>query len=322
METATIDRTPFIASWPAIWRRFASYPGPRRCVHAEGLWRRIRGVPPGIMIQGSWYCLERCLETVLARLLQDLPFASARPSQPRRVPLGLLLLARQELTADQLRAGLGAQREAGSGRIGEWLQELGFVSEQQVTAALARQWSCPVLRGESWPSSQGLMPQIPVTLLESFEMAPVAYVEATRTLHIAFGEGIDYSVLFALERMLDCRTEPCLAPPRVLRHRLEMLAGPRQESEARIEGVGGMGEFARIVRSYCLRLHASEIRIAQCHERVWIRLFRRSSGPLDLLLRLAETDTSASSSWLPERHPLGLKSRTGLPITAMPDRGA
>ena len=62
-----------------------------------------------------------------------------------RVPLGLLLLSRQQLTAAQLRTALEAQRAAGQGKIGEWLRQLGFVTELQVTAALARQWSCPVL---------------------------------------------------------------------------------------------------------------------------------------------------------------------------------
>ena len=145
---------------------------------------------------------------------------------------------------EQLRAALRAQRSAGRGRIGEWLRTLGFVSEQQVTAALARQWSCPVLRTNSFSPGNSTLsahraPQIPVTLLESFVMIPVEYVETTATLHIAFGEGIDYSVLYAIEQMLGCRTESCMAVPSLVRQNLQSLSERRGESEVVIRPRGG-----------------------------------------------------------------------------------
>jgi hypothetical protein len=276
--------------WQKFWQKIAPPCGDRDCTQTQSVWRRVRGKPGGVVIQGLRYCRDECVERALTDALRRLRAASQRVLAPHRIPLGLLLLSRQQVSVEQLRAALGAQRGAGRGRIGEWLRTLGFVSEQQVTAALARQWSCPVLRTNSFaPGNPTLSapraPQIPVTLLESFVMIPVEYVETTATLHIAFGEGIDYSVLYAIEQMLGCRTESCMAVPSLVRQNLQTLSGCRGESEVVFDRVADGAEFLRIVRSYCLRLAASEIRLAACGPHVWVRLLRPSRPPLDLLLR-------------------------------------
>ena len=121
-----------------------------------------------------------------------------------------------------VRVSLEAQRTAGHGRIGEWFQTLGFVSEQQVTAALARQWSCPVLRPNSIALGCEHTAEIPITLLESCVMIPLNDVDSTATLHIAFGDSIDYSALYAIERMLGCHTDACLAAPSLVHKSLQV----------------------------------------------------------------------------------------------------
>ena len=247
----------------------------------------------------SWYCTEHCLEHALADELRRVRPASKRVVSPHRIPLGLLLLSRGQLTVEQLRAALSAQTAAGRGRIGEWLQTLGFATEQQVTAALARQWSCPILRENSMTlgslnhgsirprslaSGSRSIPQIPLTLLRSFVMFPLDYVESTATLHIAFGEGIDYSILHAIEQILDCHTDACVAAPSLAHKNLQALSEHRAESEVVFDRVADLSESARIVQSYCARISASEIRIASCDPHLWVRLLRRSGPPLDLLL--------------------------------------
>ena len=237
-------------------------------------------------MRGSWYCLDGCLERALTEALAPTSSTTLRTG-PHRVPLGLQLLSRNQLTAEQLREALAAQRAAGYGRIGDWLQTLGFVTEKQVTAALARQWSCPVLQSENLAAQLSRVCEIPVALLEAFVMVPVNYVAATRTLFIAFSEGIDYSVLYAIEQMLGCRTEPCLAVPSRLRQSLDKLVAHRAESELVFDRIADVAELAGIVRSYCVRTAASEIRVAACGAQLWVRLFRPGRRSLDLLLRPA-----------------------------------
>ena len=256
-------------------------------------------------MEGSSYCLDECLEQALIDALRRVRDSVRNEPASHRIPLGLLLLSRQQLTVDQLRAALAAQRSAGRGRIGEWLQTMGFVSEHQVTAALARQWSCPVLRANTLSPNFGRAPQIPVTLLESFVMMPVDYVEATSTLHIAFAERIDYSVLYAIEQMLGCRTEACMAVPSLLRNKLQSLSEHRCESEVVFDCMADPAEFARIIRSYSIRISASEIRLASCGSHVWVRLLRPSRPALDLLLGSCREDRE-KDSFLPAASPISV----------------
>jgi hypothetical protein len=202
-----------------------------------------------------------------------------------------MLLSRQQLTVEQLRTALEAQHAAGCGKIGEWMQRLGFVTEQQVTAALARQWSCPVLRTDPASMASDSVPQIPLLLLQLLRMAPINFVESTSTLHIAFGEGIDYTVLYAIEQMLGCRTDPCLIAPSVLAEHLRKLVERHTRSEVVFDRLADAGEIARIIRSYATRVSASEIRMAHCGEHIWVRLERLPQPAVNLVLRLpAEMD--------------------------------
>jgi len=271
-------------AWQGLQRRVAAKAGPPACKHAGTFWHRIRG--QSVALAGSRYCLDHCLESAL---LTELSRTRARPSRqapPHRVPLGLLLLSREQLSSEQLRQALAAQRAAGHGRIGEWLQTLGFVGELDITAALARQWSCPVLRVASISAlPAGRAPQIPAGLLQSFVMLPVDYVASSSTLYMAFGERIDYRVLYSLEQMLACHTEACLAPLSLVRESLESLSETRRERESIFDWTTDPREFTRIVRSYCARMHADEIRLAACGPLLWIRLLRPSGPAHDLLLR-------------------------------------
>lgn len=288
MGTAGIQFESWSGAWRTLWQNLAPRCQSPDCP-ATGLWRRFRRKRQGIRIHGAWHCLDECLERTLIDILQKTRAASKRPPT-HRIPLGLLLLSRQELTASQLQAALAAQRKAGRGRIGEWLQTLGFVNEQQVTAALARQWSCPIWRTRSAALGSDTTADIPVILLLSSFMIPITYVQATATLHLAFGELIDYSVLYAIEQMLGCHTEPCLAAPSLLRANLERLATPRRESEVLFDGLCDVAESARIIRSYSLRVAASEIRMVACGSHLWVRLIRSSRRPMDLLLRRSPSD--------------------------------
>ena len=313
MRTASLPVDPrnwtSTSAWSLAWRGFWPSLTPacshRDCERTQSLWRRLRPQPRGVVIQGLRYCADQCGERALADTLGRIRSASPRNPAPHRVPLGLLLLSRQQLTAEQLQAALGAQRTAGRGRIGEWLLAFGVVNEQQVTAALARQWSCPVLRtnslvanfaaGNPAPSGRGI-PQIPLTLLESFVMIPVNYVESTATLHIAFGEGIDHSVLYAIEQIVGCRTDSCMAVPSFVRQQLGTRSGHRGESEMIFDRVADGAELLRIIHSYCTRLAATEIRLAACGPHLWVRLLRPSFPALDLLLRLPR-DASPQASF-------------------------
>lgn len=258
-------------------------------------------------MHGAWYCRAECLELALLESLARGDSAPRAAVRPHRIPLGLLLLSRQQLTAEQLRTALEAQRtaergQAGSERkIGAWLQELGFANELQITAALARQWSCPVLRCGADRAAGGQFPVvfsakfrgIPFPLLESFQMMPVELIEATGTLLVAFSEGIDYTMLVAIEQMLGYRTEACLVCPSALQKGLQALARQRGSSDVVFDRMEDVQECAHIIGSYSAKVKAEEIRMARCGEHLWIRLERPRQEAVTLVLR---TETSSRPS--------------------------
>jgi hypothetical protein len=201
-----------------------------------------------------------------------------------RVPLGLQLLSFQQITAEQLTSALQAQRSAGRGKIGEWLLELGFATQQQITAALARQWRCPILRANSLLPFPDRLPSLPLALVEGSRLIPIGYSRSSSSLYIAFSEGIDYNALYAIEQMTHCHTEPCLASPDMIQAGIEVLASRNSGNEVVFECVTDEPEFARIVRSYCARLSASEVRMAVAGSYTWVRLLGHRPT-LDLLFR-------------------------------------
>ena len=125
------------------------------------------------------------------------------------MPLGLLMLSRGDIDDAQLRAVTARQREQSTSRIGECMQQMGFVGERQVTTALGAQWACPVL-AENVTALPCECP-VPYPLLHAFRMVPVSYVAATRIMLVAFSDEINYSALLAIEQALGCGTEACVA---------------------------------------------------------------------------------------------------------------
>ena len=114
------------------------------CSRPRSLWQRLRRRhhPEGTFLQGLFYCQPQCLETALLGQLSRLREMAPSPPPPNRIPLGLLMVARGKLTYLEVRAALEAQRRARYGKIGEWIEKLGFASEQEVTTALGLQWGC------------------------------------------------------------------------------------------------------------------------------------------------------------------------------------
>lgn len=279
-----------LQSWKAAgkdyWETLAPLCGYGGCVHARSRWRRMRR-RRGVRMKGARYCQTECLELALIEALESVrPIPQRTAGASHRIPLGLLLLSRQQLAAPDLRTALEAQRLAGRGKIGEWLQHLGFATESQVTAALARQWSCPVLRTTLGTIGASRFPAIPILLLEAFQMMPVELVDATGTLLVAFSEGIDYTILYAIEQMLGYHTEACLVCPSTLRKNLQALARLRRSTDVVFDRVKDAGECARIIGSYAAKIKAQEIRFAQCGEHLWIRLERFRQDAVNLVLHV------------------------------------
>jgi hypothetical protein len=256
------------------WRERLSCRAPG-CQASRRIWRRISDGAGSIQIHGLRHCFPTCFERELQRRFEEMrTVPRPRPRPPHRVPLGLLLLSRGELNPTQLRQALRAQYQSGSGRIGEWLQTLGFAREQQVTAALAAQWSCPVLR--TLPTRPADC-AVPFPLLRHFRMVPAHYVTSTRILHMAFAAGIEYGALVAIEQMLECKTAPCLASSAALEAVLARMEEEQRPDQV-FEGARDPEEMTRISSSYAAKTGAVDVRLVLCGEYIWVRMQGRNAS--------------------------------------------
>jgi Type II secretion system (T2SS), protein E, N-terminal domain len=268
------------------------------CTSGRRIWGRLSDGISSIKIDGERFCFPICFDQELQRKFSKLLLQ--QPNQyrpPHRIPLGLLMLSRGELTQQQLRHALEAQRSSSSGRIGEWMQKLGYVGEDQVTAALSVQWSCPVLRHlRAAPVSSS----VPLRLLHTFEMVPVHFVPATRTLHMAFARNIEYRAILAIEQILECTAEPCLATSSAVRSILKQMEESHRGSDVELENATDTEQMCRITSSYSANLGAGEVRMARCGDYIWVRV-RGKKDSANLIFSQTHSRSSASVLEAPEQ---------------------
>ncbi len=266
-------------TWSANWikrRNLESSEPPcalATCAGAQSFWQRLhkRHRPGGTFLQGVYYCQARCLETALVGQLSRLRVMAPSTQPPNRIPLGLLMVARGKLSYVEVRAALEAQRRARYGKIGEWIEKLGFATEQEVTSALALQWGCPV--ASSFDASSIVSPgSIPLPILEAFQMLPLNYVSATNTLYLAFGERVDHAALYAIERILDCRSQPCVAGRKSIARQLDFMRQLPRPSDVEFGPMSDLAEMGRIASSYTARLSPEQVRLSRIGRFIWLRL--------------------------------------------------
>src|SRR4029077_16970583 len=244
------------------------------CSGARTLWQRLRP-SQGAFLQDAFYCQPQCLETALVSQLSHLRVMAPSPQRQTRCPLGLLMVARGKLTFAEVRAALEAQRRARYGKIGEWIEKLGFATEQEVTTALALQWGCPVATSFD-PSTIQSLRNIPLPILEAFQMLPLNHVAATNTLYLAFGERVDHGALYAIEKILACRTQPCVAGRKSVASQLDSMRQLPRPSDVEFGPMNDLAEMARIASSYPSRLSPDAAPLSRVGRFIWLRLDVRS----------------------------------------------
>jgi hypothetical protein len=206
-----------------------------------------------------------------------------------RMPLGLSMISRGLLTSTQLREVVEEQKEFG-GEIGELLMRRGFVSEKQVTAARAAQWGCPVYSVPKYVVRAGI--QIPSTLLQIYSAIPLHYVPAKKLILMGFVNGVEYGLLYSIEQMTECKTQPCFVTPsdfQLQMQQMEQAEEQRADSalkEVTFEAVQSPAEMAAILCGYGVDLEADEAMIGKCREYLWARL-KYASKEIDLLFKAA-----------------------------------
>jgi hypothetical protein len=194
------------------------------------------------------------------------------------------MLSRGFVDNDQLKKALQAQKDSGSGRVGEWLRHLGAVTEEQVTQILGLQWSIPVFPLHQSRRYLDYARLVPFPLLEVAEMVPVHHIPTSQHLYVAFIDRVNYSALYAVERMLECHTEPCLALQSQVFRALKELRSRSRPVEVLIDNISDPWEMADSILSQVVRLEAVDVRVSGFGGFVWVRILS-PSGYSDVLFQ-------------------------------------
>jgi hypothetical protein len=226
------------------------------------------------VFEEQWGCSGRCVlamvRTAVSREMgNNVDFASITPHR-HRVPLGLLMLAQGWITHSQLRLALEAQRESGTGRIGQWLVEKCGIDQEQITRALGMQWGCPVLSTDGF-SPDAMALATPRLLVDTFGLVPIR-VAGLKILYLGFTDRPDASVALAMEKMTDLRvvsgvvneTQHELARRRLLAcDQVEFKVETAEDREGMAARITAIIEQKQPIAS----------RLVRMHEYSWLRLW-------------------------------------------------
>ena len=229
------------------------------------------------IFEGRWGCGGRCvLALVRAAVRREASDGIAANGPHRhRVPLGLVMLAQGWITQEQLRRALDAQREHGSGRIGDWLIAQRAVDAERVTRGLSMQWNCPVLTTEGF-SPEAMARVMPRLFVEELGMLPLR-VAGSRILYLGFEDRMDASLALAVEQMTELQVQSGLVSESqfaAARNSLLECEGVEAETEAFAD------TDALAARVTALLEHKQPVasRLVRVHGYLWLRMWLETSA--------------------------------------------
>ena len=238
--------------------------------HWLRLWRR-RQVP---RMEGQWACSAECMqsfvETAVGRELGgDMPWGAQM--HRHRMPLGLILLSQGWITEEQLRAALDAQRTVHKGRIGNWLMRQCNLPEERVTRALAMQWGTPIFPVPNHqPESVATL--VPRIFLDSYGILPVR-VASGRILYLGFEDRIDSAAALAIARMTGLRVETGIVPAAQYLRVHERMMGAAFPKAVLTEAATATAA-SQIFSEAIERVRPHEAHVVRIHQYLWLRMWR------------------------------------------------
>jgi hypothetical protein len=249
--------------------------GNAECANGWALPWRNRRRP---IFEGQWGCSGRCVlamvRAAVRRELGDGASTSAAPHR-HRVPLGLLMLAQGWITHSQLQKALAAQRESGTGRIGEWLMSECGLEAEQIVRGLSMQWGCPVLSTEGFsPEAMALV--MPKLFVERFALLPLR-VAGSRILYLGFADRLDASAALATEQMTELKVESGVVEGTqfgAARSRLLACEGV----EVKLEKAEDKDAMAARITAILEQKQPIASRLVRLHQYYWLRLWLESGA--------------------------------------------
>ncbi len=142
--------------------------------------------------------------------------------------LGEILVKENLITADQLKQAMAHQRQSG-GRLGTALMKLGFVSDDEITEVLSRQYGVPSINLKYYEVDPAVIKLIPQDTAVRYQIVPLSRVGSTLTIAM-----IDPTNVFAMDDikfMTGFNVEPVVASETSVNEAIAKFYGEVQSGE-------------------------------------------------------------------------------------------
>jgi len=251
------------------WKSMRSVCALRTCRHTM----LIRSVPQrrvGIQVGQLWYCSVDCFAAAALGRLSELTDERVveMPHRPRQ-PIGLVMLAKDYLTGEQLRYAT-AQSQLSGEQLEDALLRLGLANARQLASARAAQWGCPLIKQDR--TGQPIEADIPATLLHASHAVPLHYSVAAKRLLLGFVYRVEHTLLHALEQVIGCKAEPCFVTPTEFDAQIARFTiGPDCE-EVVFEELMTPSQMANSLGRVAVEIVAKEASFVNCRDYIWTRL--------------------------------------------------
>jgi len=142
--------------------------------------------------------------------------------------LGEILVKENLITADQLKQAMAHQRQNG-GRLGTALMKLGFVSDDEITEVLSRQYGVPSINLKYYEVDPAVIKLIPQDTAVRYQIVPLSRVGSTLTIAM-----IDPTNVFAMDDikfMTGFNVEPVVASETSVNEAIHKFYGEVESGE-------------------------------------------------------------------------------------------
>ena len=146
--------------------------------------------------------------------------------------LGEILLKENLISADQLKQALDHQKQSG-GRLGNSLVKLGFLSDDEVTAVLSRQYGVPSINLSYFEVDQNVIKLVPMETAAKYQILPLSRVGSSLTVAM-----VDPTNVFAMDDikfMTGFNIEPVVASESAITDAIKKHYGSAEEAERKKE---------------------------------------------------------------------------------------
>ncbi|HLY97842.1 MAG TPA: type IV-A pilus assembly ATPase PilB [Candidatus Angelobacter sp.] len=161
--------------------------------------------------------------------------------------LGDLLVKEKIITPEQLAKAIRAQKEAGpQARLGSTLVQLGFITDEEVTNFLSRQYGVPAINLQYFELDTSVVKLVPEETAKRYQILPLSRVGASLTIAM-----VDPTNVFAMDDikfMTGFNIEPVVASESAIMEAIEKAYNAAGEEEGNNvdELLAAMGEDADV----------------------------------------------------------------------------